>query len=60
MILINDNVQNWPFVLLAFKEESWHTYIFSGKIPWMNKKTNVNKRSCERVEMMVEPDKMKL
>lgn len=60
MILINDDAQHWHFAVLEFKEESWHTYIFSGNIPWMNKRTNINNRSCERVEMMVEPDKMKL
>lgn len=36
------------------------TYIFSGRKPWTNKKTEVNNRNFETAVRAVDPDAMKL
>jgi len=36
------------------KKERRHAYTFSGKFPWMNKKTDTTKRSFEAAVTMVD------
>ena len=44
---------------LKFEKEK-HAYTFSGRMPWMNRKTDASKRSFETALMMVYPDAIKL
>lgn len=46
--------------VLTCQEEGNQTYIFSGKMPWINKNIEVAKRSFERPLRRINPDAMKL